>query len=535
MVLKRPPLRRLMAVGLLVVGPAFLLAQKYAPPVNYYANAEGQTGQALRTALHAIIDGHSALNYYNDLPILWRITEMDPDDSSRILTIYAGASVSGSTGGAWNREHTWPQSYGAEVGSAFSDAHHIFPALSTVNETRSNYIFDYTPFGVPVGGAPGNLVDVTRKLFEPRDAVKGRVARAQLYMDLRYDATDPEGDFQLTDFPSSFYKRFGKLTTLLEWHRKFPPTEYELARNHVIYNGFFSGNRFIRQGNRNPFIDYPELADAIHTIGDFVSWGSWRVRHFTLTELKDDATSGDLSDPENDYLANLIELSMNADPRTETLSGLPTVAGDAKSGAQTFSFTRIKKYDRSFLGYVVEYSEFPLDSDSWNVATLNGGNSVTISTGQTETVTYDGSGLSTPQRARHFRLRVTRQADPDTLIEATFDPVRHAQPGSDSLFLYAEAASAGWKASDWFGYVHDAAWPWVYHPDHQWLLADHAGEGDVLYFDPALGWLWTGYGVYPVLFHYKSARWLLHDEETAAPNRQFTDLISGTSLTEAQL
>ncbi|HSH08945.1 MAG TPA: endonuclease, partial [Oceanipulchritudo sp.] len=137
-----------------------LFAQDYTPPAGYYAGAEDLLGESLRTALHAVIDGQNSLNYFNDLPILWTVTEAVPGQPGLIQLIYSGKAVSSnSSQGGWNREHTWPQSYGAGTGSAFSDAHHIFPADSDVNKKRNNYIYDYAVVGVAVPEAPDCLVD----------------------------------------------------------------------------------------------------------------------------------------------------------------------------------------------------------------------------------------------------------------------------------------------------------------------------------------------------------------------------------------
>ncbi len=46
----------------------------------------------------------------------------------------------------------------------------------------------------------------------------------------------------------------GKLSTLLEWNNAVPVDEFEIQRNNRIYE---------YQGNRNPFIDYPELANKV--------------------------------------------------------------------------------------------------------------------------------------------------------------------------------------------------------------------------------------------------------------------------------
>ena len=45
-----------------------------------------------------------------------------------------------------------------------------------------------------------------------------------------------------------------RLPFLLKWHERYPVSKYERHRNMAI---------FAKQGNRNPFIDYPQWAAHI--------------------------------------------------------------------------------------------------------------------------------------------------------------------------------------------------------------------------------------------------------------------------------
>lgn len=528
--------RRLISVpaGFLLV--AGLSAQDYSPPAGYYSAADGFVGDSLRSALHEIIDGQNNLNYSDDLPVLWRQTEADPDNPGHILLIYSGLPADPIPAeGGWQREHTWPQSYGAGSGAAYSDAHHLYPCNGFVNSTRSNYIFDYVVVGSPVDGAPGSLIDEGRRIFEPRDEDKGRIARAQLYMDLRYDATDPEGDLVLSNSPNSSVKRFGRLRTLLEWHRRYPPDEREFKRNHIIQNGFFDNNRLIWQGNRNPFVDFPELADGIHTAGIFISRGSWRLKNFTFEELLNKSVSGDLADPEEDGLNNLLEFSWNTDPLHPTSENLPSVLENPESGIQSFSFTRLPEAEISGLTYTVEYSRFPIDSTSWSAVELTESEVSVTPQGMTERVELEETGLGEGSRPVNFRLRVGLQASSGETIVSLFDPVRFDDPDSVSIFLYAEKAAQGWKKSDWFGFLVDTTFPWIYHINHRWTYVHSQSEKQVYLYDLSLGWLWTGYGIYPALYAYRESKWLYYIEGTSAPERWFVDYDSSQYLQEQNL
>ncbi len=95
----------------------------------------------------------------------------------------------------------------------------------------------------------------TSSTFEPRDEVKGDIARMIFYMDLRYEGGVGEPNLVavegLTTYPNP---QIGSLSTLLQWHEQDPPDAFEKRRNDVIYKW---------QGNRNPFIDYPQFVDYL--------------------------------------------------------------------------------------------------------------------------------------------------------------------------------------------------------------------------------------------------------------------------------
>ena len=79
---------------------------------------------------------------------------------------------------------------------------------------------------------------------------RGDVARILFYMALRYDFLELNDDLDTNNNTS-----MGKLSVLLKWNEEDPVDDFETQRNNRIYEF---------QGNRNPFIDYPELADVIY-------------------------------------------------------------------------------------------------------------------------------------------------------------------------------------------------------------------------------------------------------------------------------
>lgn len=237
-----------------VIGATMLLAPMAAnadssstdAPDGYYDDAEGKTGKELKSALHTIISGNDQLTY-DQVKDAIPDTDSDPAKDGNVIELYTGKSV--SDGGDWNREHVWAKShgdFGTKVGPG-TDLHHLRPSDPTVNSTRNNLDFDNG--GDEVEGAPGNFYDSDS--FEPRDEVKGDVARMILYMAVRYDGEDGAPDLEPNDKVDNGKNPFiGRLSVLKEWSDKDKPDEFEQNRNDVIFDKY--------QHNRNPFIDHPE-------------------------------------------------------------------------------------------------------------------------------------------------------------------------------------------------------------------------------------------------------------------------------------
>jgi endonuclease I len=229
------------------------------PPAyeDYYTPAEGKAGSDLKSALHNIIDDHTTLSYSEVWGAL-RNTDEDPGNSNNVLLLYSGRSQSKFTNGGgvddWNREHVWAKSHG-DFGTAQgpgTDLHHLRPTDVTVNSTRGNLDFDNG--GNEHYEAPGNYYDSDS--WEPRDEVKGDVARMIFYMAVRYEGDSGELDLELNNYVSNGSAPYhGKMSVLLDWHAEDPVDLREIRRNNIIFEQY--------QGNRNPFIDHPEWAEMI--------------------------------------------------------------------------------------------------------------------------------------------------------------------------------------------------------------------------------------------------------------------------------
>lgn len=233
---------------------------------TYYVQAIGKTGTALRVALNeAAARGHVRMSYSAVWDAL-KYTDEDPANTANVLLLYtarsqaktANAGANASDQDAWNREHVWAKSHGFpdEGQWAHTDIHHLRPEDVSVNSTRGNKDFDWG--GSAIGEAPGNLTDSDS--FEPRAAVKGDVARMMFYMAIRYEGNDSTGvgNLEISDTVGTSGNLFGKRCTLVAWHRADPVSADEIRRHGRIAE---------RQGNRNPFVDYPAWVEEMFGAG----------------------------------------------------------------------------------------------------------------------------------------------------------------------------------------------------------------------------------------------------------------------------
>jgi len=245
-------MKKLITVLFVLVSTGLLFSQQ----TGYYNGTSGKSGEELKTALHNIIKGHTPYSYYISKEI-FKQSDVDPDNPDNLILVYTGrshdASDFGTGGNHINREHVWAKSHGdfTDWMPMYSDVHNLKPADASVNVDRSNKDFDNG--GVQHPEATGCYY--TDSTWEPRDAVKGDIARIIFYMATRYEGGNGEIDLEVVDWVNTYPNaQHGKLSTLLQWNLLDPPDDFERNRNNAIYSF---------QHNRNPFIDYPEWAQMI--------------------------------------------------------------------------------------------------------------------------------------------------------------------------------------------------------------------------------------------------------------------------------
>jgi endonuclease I len=270
---------------LLLVAPACLAG-------DYYQSVDAGTPETLRTTLHEVIDDHQRYPYTSGATDTWKIleeAEQDPNNPANIIDVYRNASYQkiGGGVGVYNREHTWPNSYGFPDDGAsnypFTDTHALMLSNSSYNSSRGNkpfglcspacteYVTDLTNgTGGGSGQFPGNSNWANPTYWQVWHGKRGDVARGLLYLDVRYEGgthgvtghsepdlilTDDPGLIQTTGGNNASVAYMGLLSVLIAWHEADPPDVFEQHRNDVIYS---------HQGNRNPFIDHPEWIACLH-------------------------------------------------------------------------------------------------------------------------------------------------------------------------------------------------------------------------------------------------------------------------------
>ena len=290
---------------------------------TYYSGANDQSGSALFSALSTIAGGvhytYSKLTY-DELWTAYVTSDVYPSGHAHAGTIwdmYANCYYSTSAhvteakaecNGGYNREHSMPKSWfgGSNNYSSTNqgcDLVHLVPTDAYVNSDRSNYAFGEVgtvakQFEISKRGTSVATLSLTSgstvagtsvttgspTVFEPADEYKGDFARIYMYMRVRYPSLNlAQADGGTVHFStttsaaSAEYYGLKKYSVILlmKWHRQDPVSQKEIDRNNQIEK---------MQGNRNPFVDYPCLAEYL--------WGSKAGQTFNTSNVIGSFQSG---------------------------------------------------------------------------------------------------------------------------------------------------------------------------------------------------------------------------------------------------
>lgn len=251
-------------------------------PSGYYTSLNGKMGGAtLKTAVYNIISHHTSVSSYSDLPKYFMKTDVYPD-GRRWWDMYSNQTFYLPSFTGMNREHSVPKSWwgGNSDTQAYTDLNHLYPSEMKANSAKSNFplgVVDMTQtvkfnnsvskVGYAVTGQGGGATSV----FEPADEYKGDFARTYFYMVTRYQNLTWKYTYM---FQNNAYPTLNAWSQelLLKWHREDPVSQKEIDRNEQVY---------LVQNNRNPFIDFPSLAEYI--------WGN-KVGELFYPEVSDTPT-----------------------------------------------------------------------------------------------------------------------------------------------------------------------------------------------------------------------------------------------------
>ena len=273
----------------LVLLPFVCLAQI---PEYYNSIDFSKTGDNLKTQLSTLITTTHIINLpytatgSTDVWDTLSQTDLDPNNSNKVLLVYGYNDTdtnvindrsrgkneqchTSSCNGLWVREHTYARSLGTPnlgFDLAGSDAHHLRAIDSQFNSLRSNKIYD---------DGVGNAAVLPNGNWYPGDEWKGDIARMMMYMYVRYST---QCAATTIGAGSTAYSTFGDMPNIfLEWNAEDPVSPNELTRNNVLNT---------LQGNRNPFIDNPYLANIIwNGPAANETWGLLSIKQNALSQI----------------------------------------------------------------------------------------------------------------------------------------------------------------------------------------------------------------------------------------------------------
>lgn len=277
-------MKRILTQILLLLSVTAAIAQ-----ADYYTSIDNTKGGAtLKTALYNLIKNHKQISYGSGSSSTWgafyTTDAVVENGQRRVLDMYSNEkryfTSKGSAVDGMNIEHSVAKSWwGGTKNNAYCDLHHLNPSDQNANSQKSNYpLGELTSVrwdnGVTFVGK-ANIDGSSQNAYEPCDEYKGDFARVFMYMFTCYQ--DLTWEYTWMNYEKSTYPTLKPwaVKLLLKWHKQDPVSEKEVNRNNAVY---------AVQGNRNPYVDYPQLADYV--------WGDSINYTFHLNGDVEDGTGG---------------------------------------------------------------------------------------------------------------------------------------------------------------------------------------------------------------------------------------------------
>lgn len=214
-----------------------------------FAFTQDLEGQALYNALNSYLNQSLMFTYADARQHMFSKAD---NVNGFVECAYTGRKIQ-TTGipnvNIFNTEHSWPQSKGADKEPARSDIYHLYPTDSKANEKRSNHQYGIVSRSIAweSGGSKLGLPQASADtVFEPRDIMKGNIARGILYFATRYG--NRKGTFDQSGFLTNME------TLIRAWNKQDPVDERERSRAISIASV---------QKRMNPYIAYPDMIDRM--------------------------------------------------------------------------------------------------------------------------------------------------------------------------------------------------------------------------------------------------------------------------------
>ena len=413
-----------------------------AAPDNYYNYAYGKSDEQLMSAMRSIIREHRQLGY----GALWdAFKTTDTDAQGYIIDMYSNCKYTPdqhggngqNVGDGFNREHSFPKSWFDDGYPMYTDLFHLYPTDIKVNNQRSNY-----PFGECDGGTylsykqwsgtgrlgKSSFAGYSGTVFEPADEYKGDFARTYFYMVTCYKNELPNwsGSPQL-DYRNNLYKAFStwSINLFVKWARQDPVSEKETKRNDAVFG---------IQGNRNPFIDNPELFEYI--------WGN----------KQGESWNGGSEDP--------------VPTITSPENGTTITMGSIKKGTE-LPFNIIfkgKNLTKGFSLSMEDNTNFYVSANSFSADEVNNGTSFTV----TFMALEEGE----------FENRITLSSDE---LSTTFTVKAKAVDGDIPDIILGDSIMEDWEGCTTGGYwtqiVEGHTWTWDFI--NAGIFADNVSRGNL--------------------------------------------------------
>ena len=410
-----------------------------ANPDGYYAKADGKKKEALKAAMHDVIAPHKKISYGN----LWisyeevdYLSKTNAQGQHQVMDYYSDEihyfTGTGSAVSGMNKEHVAPQSWwGGGTGIAVgSDLFQVIPSESNANSAKGNYPLGKVTGAVsyPSKGTSNSRMKTGKDangdmVFEPCDEYKGDFARiffyvATCYPDVNWqDRGDVNVSFRREDYPTL---KADILPMLLQWSKNDPVCEWEITRNERVFK---------EQGNRNPFVDFPNLAEYI--------WGDSVDYAFSVDGTS--SGSGGGGGEQIPEFATLVNCTM--------MSGLAPFFARTYEGCEGEVWTSDAKYGAKATANSLPRKE----ADEYLMVNID------LTHAETATLTFEhatGYNKTEPVKDTYFQVLVSKDYDgvPEDatwkMLDANFPPLPSGTSSYTSFVSSGEISLNGYSGDN---------------------------------------------------------------------------------------